>query len=85
MQIFLTGASGFIGQKVADQLLSNGHGVTALARSDETAKQLAAKGLKVGPLTECLPTPFSKSVLAHCWSSTLPCWRLQHAHVHVFG
>ena len=79
MQIFLTGASGFIGLKVADQLLSSGHGVTALARSDESAKQLAGKGLKVGPLS--VQPLFSCQC---CHLRLPPGWRLQRAHLHEF-
>jgi len=45
MNIFLTGATGYIGSAVADALLQAGHSVTGLARSDEAAAQLHLKGV----------------------------------------
>jgi nucleoside-diphosphate-sugar epimerase len=45
MNIFLTGATGYIGSAVADALLKAGHSVTGLARSDEAAGQLHLKGI----------------------------------------
>lgn len=47
MEIFLTGATGYIGSVVADALLAAGHRVTALARSEESAAALYARGLAV--------------------------------------
>jgi nucleoside-diphosphate-sugar epimerase len=47
MQLFITGASGFIGGAVARHLKQTGHVITALARSDASAEKLAAAGFQV--------------------------------------
>ncbi|SEO05167.1 Nucleoside-diphosphate-sugar epimerase [Actinacidiphila rubida] len=44
MHVFVTGASGWIGSAVTDELLANGHKVTGLVRTDEAAAALEVKG-----------------------------------------
>ena len=44
MQIFLTGATGYIGSAVLDAMLKGGHQVVALARDPEKAEALQARG-----------------------------------------
>ena len=51
MNIFMTGAGGYIGGTIASALLAAGHGVRGLTRSPASARQLAACGIEPVPGT----------------------------------
>ena len=46
MKVFVTGATGFIGSAVTEELISAGHTVTALARTNSSATKLSSRGIK---------------------------------------
>ncbi|KXT11043.1 hypothetical protein AC579_7318 [Pseudocercospora musae] len=47
MHVFVTGASGFVGQAALAELTSHGHEVSALARNDASADKVAQQGAEV--------------------------------------
>lgn len=46
MRVFITGASGFIGTAVTEELINGGHEVLAMVRSDEAAAKVEKLGAK---------------------------------------
>ncbi|MDQ1727298.1 MAG: hypothetical protein QOK14_1343, partial [Frankiaceae bacterium] len=54
MHVLLTGGTGFVGSGVLAALLADGHDVTAIARSEQSAKALDAAGATavIGDITD---------------------------------
>jgi len=57
MKVFVTGATGYVGSHVVDQLLAEGHKVVGLCRSEEKANVLRSKGAEplIGDVREVAP------------------------------
>jgi nucleoside-diphosphate-sugar epimerase len=95
MHVFVTGATGWIGSAVVDDLLASGHTVTGLARSDASAAGLEVKGAHVlrGDLDD-LPAiragaEHSEAVIhlanKHDWSDPAASNAAERAAVHTIG
>jgi len=78
MDVFLTGATGYIGGAIADALLRAGHGVLGLARSDKVAEVMRARSIsplrRIHPMSTITTRTAPKAHYrqpAHPWSGWL--------------
>lgn len=69
MQVFLTGATGYIGSAVADRLRAAGHQLSALARSDAAASRLTAAGIR--PVRGDFSDPAAAAAAARAADATI--------------
>jgi nucleoside-diphosphate-sugar epimerase len=60
MHVFLTGATGYIGSRVAARLIARGDAVSALAQSPEKAERLRAAGITPVPGSLAEPAPWAE-------------------------
>lgn len=65
MRVFVTGATGYIGNAVVKELLAAGHEVTGMTRSEEKAKDLEALGARavVGDIKD--PGTYQQAAAGH--------------------
>ena len=65
MRVFVTGATGYVGNAVAEVLLGAGHAVTGLVRTEDKAKALRNRGAAaiVGDITE--PASYREEAASH--------------------
>ena len=77
MRVFVTGATGFIGSATVQALLSEGHEVLGLTRSDAGARSLAAAG------AEAIAATFRIS--RACAVELRHRWRGPHGFIHDFS